>query len=759
MTDIYTDFRSEHLDYYLHRSRPHVKAMYDRVMPMLDASYREGMSAYEMKALQYRVIAAETEPVLFRTNPFYYETGGVPGYSDGTRDYRGDRHPGGWTHWRNAHLFGDLAGAETNALCDAQVSERLYLICGAYCDSAQHFNLNYKPILRQGLRGLYEKAADLLAAEQSRKNPDPMRIDYLTATMEGMLSLKVINEKFAALAKQRMDSAESETELAYLSRIADSAAYTPWDAPRTFYEALNLLGLLRKAVGSLEGIGFNTFGRPDVELLRFYEADLAAGKLTKDEAYDLICRFLLSFDCHYDHDMKMVGYADHELENTYTLGGCDAEGNPIWNDLTEMFLRATREEKIIFPKIKCRYSDRSPKAYLDAINEDVIRGTSSILFQNDNACIPAITRYGKTIEEARDYIVSGCWDMSPQGVEKADCGNYVNLLKPFEFSIHRRADKIEKVGIDFRYIDDAESFDEVYAITLANFGALFRMRAEITLRGKGAWSLVDPLPIFSAPMESCLDKMTDYTAGGAKYGDEKYVLVGFPNIVDSLLAIKRLCFDTSKYTLAELLTAVRANWEGYEHIRMDCLAGACWGDGSEESCVFAAKLNEDLFRLADALPPTIWGGKIQLGHLTYTEIRFWAEDTLATPDGRRNGEYFSQGLTPSRLHRIPSVTSVVNSLMHLDGSKMAGNSVVNIILPSVSEGMTLQICEAFLRAASASAMQSLQLNCVTKEELLDAQKHPEKYPNLIVRVCGFSAKFTSLSPEWQKEVLSRNFYD
>ena len=759
MKDLYTDFRTEHFDYYLNCSRPHVKKLYERVMPILDASYRDGMSAYEMKALQYRVIAAETQPILFKTNPFYYETGGIPGYSDGTRDFRGDKHPGGWTHWRNAHLFSELAGQETNALRDAQGDERLYLICGPYCDVSQHFNMNYKPILRNGLRGLYEKAANLLEIEKSYENPNPVHIDYLTATMEGMLALKVISEKFSILAKERISLAESETELKYLSRIADSASYTPWNAPRTFYEALNLLGFMRKAASSLEGIGFNTFGRPDVELLPFYEADLAAGRLTKDEAYDLICRFLLSFDCNYDHDMKMVGYADHEFENTYTLGGCDAEGNPVWNDLTEMFLRATREEKIIYPKIKCRYSEQSPKEYLDAINEDVIRGTSSILFQNDNACIPALLRYGRTIEEARDYIVSGCWELSSQGVDKADCGNYVNLLKAFEFSIHRRADKIKMVGIDFQYIDEAKSFDEVYAITLANFDALFRMRAEIGLRGKGSWSLVDPLPILSAPMESCLDKVTDYTAGGAKYGDEKYELVGFPNIVDSLLAIKRLCFDTGKYTLKELLTAVRANWEGYEHIRQDCIEGACWGDESEESCRMAAKLNEDLFQLADKLPPTIWGGKVQVGHLTYTEIRFWAEETLATPDGRYNGEYFSQGLTPSRLHKIPSVTSVINSLMHLDGSKMAANSVVNVILPSVAGKMTLDICEIFLRVAATSAMQSLQLNCVTKEELLDAQKHPEKYPNLIVRVCGFSARFTALSPEWQQEILSRNFYD
>ena len=145
-----------------------------------------------------------------------------------------------------------------------------------------------------------------------------------------------------------------------------------------------------------------------------------------------------------------------------------------------------------------------------------------------------------------------------------------------------------------------------------------------------------------------------------------------------------------------------------------------------------------------------------MGHLTYTEIRWWGEKTLAFPDGRRNGEYFAQGLTPSRLKKIPCVNDVVHSLARLDPLTMASNSVVNIILPN---NTPLDICEAFLRVAAGTAMQSLQLNCTSKEELLDAQKHPEKYPNLIVRVTGFSAKFTSLSKEWQDEVISRNFYE
>lgn len=751
----YDALRNELQNFYFHEADKRAEEFCVHCLPLMDAQYQDGMSSYAMKEIQYGVIATACDPVLFANDPFYYEIGTIPAICDGARNFRGGtRHAGGWTYWKNQHLFADQDPALWDLRC-RQGGEQLYLICGPYCDTSQHFNLNYAPILQGGLVSLYEKAkAQLDGANE-------IETAYLHATMTGLLAVRQISEKFALAAQKKLKTAVDATERAYLTRIADAAMHCPWQAPRTFYEALNTLAFLRKVLGALEGVGFNTFGRPDVSLLPFYEADLASGRLTKDEAKDLIARFLLSFDCCYDHDMKMVGYADHEMENTYTIGGCDAQGEPVWNDLTELFLTVTREEKILYPKIKCRFSDRSPKAYFDAINDDVIHSTSSILYQNDNACIPALERYGRTPEEARDYVVTGCWGMMAQGCEKPDNGSYVNLLKPFEFSIHRRFDKNESVGIDFAPIDDAQDFAEVYQITLDNFRKLFYARWDIVRRGKGVWSQVDPLPLYSAPLGSCLDKRTDYTAGGAKYQDDQYMLVGFPNVVDSLLVIRTLCYEEKLCTLTELLTAVRANWEGYDVLRAAALHKCpFWGDGTETTGAFARKLNDDLYALAEELPPTLWGGRTQIGHLTYTEIRFWAEKTLATPDGRKNGEYFSQGLTPSRLHAIDSATQVVESLACLDGSKMAANSVINVLLPSVaSGGMTLDLCESFLRACAGSALQCLQLNCVSREELLDAQKHPENHRDLILRVCGFSARFTSLSPEWQAEVLSRNFYN
>lgn len=747
----YLELREELRTFYWTQVNDRAKAFCEACERELDAAWHEELSSYDMKVMQYKLITERFDPVLFEESPFYYELGTMAAHCDGAGELRGHMHVGGWTYRKNQHRFIDQDPALWDLRNAQRKGEQFYLICGPYNDTRQHFCFDYRPVFAEGLKSRYEAAqAELKSATDGEERA------FLSALCEGLLCVRKIGEKFAQKAKDLLATATDEKSRANLKRIADTAARVPWEKPTTFFEALNTYAFLRKAVGALEGVGVNTFGRVDVDLYPFYQKDLAEGRLTPEEAYDLICQFLITFDLHYDHDMKMVAYADHELENTYVLGGCDAEGKPLYNELTEMFLRATSEEKVIFPKITCRFDAHSPKAYLDRINAAVVAGTSTVLYQNDDATIPALVRAGYTLSEARDYVITGCWGLNCYGVEKRDGGAYVNMLKPFEFSIHRLDERMKKVGMYFAPIDGARDFEEVYRITCENIRTLFAERIRITSLGGHVWNRVDPLPIYSSTLSDCIAKRRDYTNGGARYQNDGYDCFGFPNLVDSLLAIRELCFEQKKYTLEELLNAVRSNWVGFERMQLDAKRCHGWGDGSEASCSFAKRFHDDLFAMTESLTGS-HGGKVLLGHLTYTEIRWWGEKTLALPDGRGNGEYFAQGLTPSRLKHIPSVTDVVNSFSCLDASQMGQNSVVNVILPF--DKNSIDLCEGFLRVVADSAIQSLQLNCTTKEQLLDAQKHPESYPDLIVRVTGFSAKFTSLSPEWQQEVLTRNFYE
>lgn len=746
----YTDLRKELRAFYSDGGKERSENFAKKCFEIMDSKYQNGMSIAQQKMLQYDVISQEFEPIIFKNSQFFYETGVLTSLSDGSRYAKNYGHyqANGWVYNRNSHIFWSQGEKLTNRRI-SQASELLYLICGAFNDDNQHFGFNNRPILEGGLKGIYEKAQKELHNTQNQQERD-----FLNAVCCGMLSIKKMAEKFSQKAEQMLLMETDEKYKNNLSLIMETAKVVPWEKPRTFYEALNTLAFMRKVVGSLEGVGPNTFGRIDMDLYPFYENDIKNGVLTKDDAFELICQFLILWDSHYDHDLKMIGYADHELENTYTLGGCDKDGKPLYNELTQMFLRATREEKLIYPKIKCRFSENSPKEYLDEINIAVVNGTSAVLFQNDDATIPALLRAGRTLEEARDYIVSGCWDIATYQ-ERHDCGNYLNLLKPFEFAIHNLTDKMEKVCLDFEIYDNCKTFDDVYNITLRNCKKLIKERIQITKEGGQILHKVDQLPIFSSTLDNCLEKKKDYSLNGAKYRDDYYYFFGFPNIIDSLLALKTLVFDTKSYSLDMFLNAVRSNWEGYENMRIEATRCHGWGDGSEESCALAKRFNDDLFNICQELNGG-YGGKVHMGYLTYTEVRFWGAKTLATPDGRKNGEYFAQGLTPSRLKRIHNVTDVINSMFYIDKSTMAANSVVNIILPN---NISLDNCYAFLKTVAQSSIQALQLNCTTKEQLLDAQIHPEKYPDLIVRVTGFSAKFTSLSKEWQDEVITRNFYN
>lgn len=738
----YQALREELHQYYLNDLPPRVEAFYADCTKKLDDAYEEGMSVYDMKRLQDRIISDEIDPVVFRNSPFFYSTATFLGRNHYSPTAR-------WTYNRNEHFFWEQ-DEELYRLRKIQTAEKLYTICGVFNDSWDHFGFYYRPILKGGLRSVYEKA---LAQMEGANETETA---FLSAVCEGLLAIRKLAGKFAQKAETLAQDAQDEESRLHYERIARTAARIPWEKPESFYEALCVYLFMKEMVEALDGIGSNTFGRLDMDLWDIYQQDLKCGALTEEEAYDLICRFLLCSDCRYDHDMKMVGSWDHEMENTYVLGGCDAEGKPFYNDLTRLFLTATREEKIIYPKIKCRFGENSPKAYLDEINKAVIAGNSAILYQNDDAVIEAFLRAGRPIEECRDYLVSGCWDILCNGVEKIDSATYFNLIKPFEYSVHRLYDKMELVGVTFETLDDAKDFEEVYRITIENLRRMMKERMRVTCKGGRIWDRVDILPIYSSTLGDCLENRKDFTSGGAKYHDEKLMCLGLPNLTDSLLAIKTLCFDTGRYTLKEFLNAVRSNWEGYEDMQIEAIRCHGWGDGNEDSCELANRITTDVFNMASEMETT-YGGKLFIGHLTYTEIRFWGEQTLATPDGRKNGEYFSQGLTPSRLKKIPSSTSVIESLASLDRSMLAGNSVVNVILPS--NKVSLDTLEAFLRASATTAMQSLQLNCFTKEQLLDAQKHPENHRDLVVRVTGFSARFTSLSPEWQHEVLTRNFYE
>ena len=655
-------------------------------------------------------------------------------------------HANGWIYQRRNKLYRQANETLYDTFCENE-NDILYIACGPYADY-EHFRVPFKKIFKVGLKGIYAEAEEALTKCATEKERD-----FVVSAMRGISSLHKIAEKFADLAEQQLQTETDPDHIKNLELIAKTARRVPWNRPESVYEGLCTYAFMRKALGSIEGVGFNSIGRVDVQLYPLYLSDRSSG-ISDEEIYDNICKFLLIWDAHVDRTVVMTGYADYEYENSLQLGGCDENGAEVFNRITEMILNAHYELDNMFPKIKCRFSSKSSDAYLSLITKPILSQKSILLYCNDDAFIPAMVKNGYPLEIARDYAASGCWGIAFDDYCKDACG-YVNTLRAVEWGMYMPEDRLKANGLHFRGLAECKSFEEIYDCVLHNILDIIRLDALAKSEGCRIWQDVSPVCAYSALLMDPLQNRKDYSAGGSRFNWEQLNLAALPDTIDSLLAIKYLCFDKKVCTISELIAACKDNWSD-ESLRQMAIHAHAHGDGSEESARMLEKIIDDIYNNTRELP-TSFGGKWQISAYMYTEIIWWGKQMAATPNGRRSGDYLSQGLTPSRLHAIKSTTDVFSSLRYYDYKKLACGSVINVVLPAAK--MNADIINAFLRACAESKAHILQLNCVNREDLLKAKKEPEKYKYIIVRVCGFSAPFVSLSEEYQNEFLSRNFYE
>lgn len=745
MTD-YMALKAKLNKYYMEDVQEKVDALREKCFAELDkfSEANPGLNAYQLKAEQYDCIVKNMEPIFFEEIPFYFEFGSLHPFCNGLWSRGGIVHANGWVRQKFLPEYEKIEGRdEYLALCGEKC-----VLGGSYLD-VEHFKTPFKKIFAGGLSSVYEEAK---AALDKCENDEER--DFLNSAMRGLLALKRLAEKCSDKAYALLENTTDEKERESLTLIAETAKRVPWNKPETLYEGLATMAFMRKGMGSIEGIGFNSFGRVDVHLYPLYEKDKARG-VSDEVLYDYISKFLLIWDAHVDKTKIMSGYGDYEYENALTIGGCDIDGNEVFNKITEFILTAHSQLDNMYPKIKCRYSGKSSPEYLTLISKPILSQKSILLYCNDDVNIPSLERNGFLHEHAYDYDVTGCWGLAIDDYYKEQGGQYLNTLRALEWSMYMPEDKLRACGLDdFKPIANLESFEEVYDAVVHNVVAFAKKKAEHEARGCRMVSKAFPVPLASSFIFGTIEKRKDYTNGGGTYNWENFLFAALPDTIDSLLAIKNLCFDKKLCTLKELIEACRNNWSD-EKLRSAALASPSYGDSSEESSKLFGRFVDDVYNLTRDLP-TSFGGKWQVGSYMYTEIIWWGKMIKATPNGRRDGDFLSQGLTPSRLHKIDSVTDVFSSLRYYDAEKLSQGTVINIILPTAN--ISEAVMDGFLRGCAASGASILQINCVSREDLLAAQKDPQKYAHIIVRVTGFSAQFIMLSEDFQNEFLSRNYY-
>ena len=750
MRDYYTPLRADRVtDNLAYQARR------ERIWASMDQFDQEhpGCHPCLVKARLHEVIADECEPVVFPHSPFFFEMGVRPAESWGTPN---GHSAATWIKLRRQHVCHDtpeFKKVQAFYGWNPKSAVNLWLIWDVF--DSDHHCLGYSRLLKVGINGILD---DLAARRRAGVTAEQEA--FLEAAERSCRALLKVAGRFAAAAAAKLNDPGLDSDARHsLGMMATAALRVPAEPPQTFYEGLASLLFLREATTSFESIGISVMGHLDRLLIGLYRADLATGRLTEAEARDLLARWM----AHTDIKFHIEDSAWPETSTCMELGGCDENGVPVDNELTRLIIDVHRSHGFLNPKPNCRYSAASSADYLETLSSAVLAKHNNFAFLNDDVLIPAAMLSGKTEQEARLYVNGGCQEPMVEGVEhSAGAYYYFNLvrvldlcLQPVQFTAETMPPADVMAAIP-PVIRTADNFPDYYQQFLTILRNIIIQGSEWVRVAGVRWPEVLPCPLFSIGLKGCIENAADYTTGSAKYNPSGIALVGFATLVDSLLAIKTAVFEEKWLSLEELQTAVKNNWAGREDLRLRLATLPKFGHGDTEADGFAAALAAELAALARNLKnerdsffqPSLF--------VYYMFVRMGVQ-TRATPDGRRDGELLSQGIAPSRIRPPESLTDVFRSIATIDFREFPGNAVLDVQLPA-GGSLTPPNLAAVMRTFARMGGATLQLNCVSVEELKDAQFHPDQHRNLTVRISGLSARFVALTKDIQDEIISRTLY-
>lgn len=712
------------------------------------------LPAAALKAELHARIAARFEPVIFRHSPFFFEMGLRPAENWGTPD----RMPAAWLLSRRIGritedpLFRNIAGFSKEA-------GGLGLAEWVSVFDADHHSLGITRLLKTGVNGLLEEIRSEKVGAGGEKRA------FLDAAEKSCESVIQIANKFAEKAEEMLSARQTrrQPETEYLRMIAAAARHVPAQPPRTFYEGLAMLWFLREVTASIEGIGISVIGSPDRQLIELYRADRASGRLSEDEARDLVACWMLPTESKFHVDDSSWP----ETSTCIELGGCDQAGRPLYNELTRLFIEAHESHHFLNPKLNCRISADAPTEYLEQIGGSILRGHNNFALLNDDILVPAIIRSGKSPEEARRYVNGGCQETIVEGVEhSAGAYYYFNMAGALDLCLQppqagegllKRYDGGSGTsGVVPTVIRDAHDFAAYYRQFFEEMTRAISAGAEWRRMLGSAWHEIHPCPFFSSTLDGCIQVGRDYTAGGAKYNPSTVAAVGLATVVDSLYAIKKGVYDEKWLSLAELREALTCNWVGQEQLRRKMIRLPKFGQGNEEVDCLAERFCAEFAGFVRGLRNER-GGYYQPSLFVYYAFASFAPFVRATPDGRHAGDPLSQGIAPGRLSASRSITDVFHSISQIDFRDYPANAVLDIQLPA-GNGIEPTIIASLARAFSRMGGPTLQINRVCVEDLKDAKIHPERHQDLVVRICGLSAHFVRLEPGVQDEIIERTMF-
>jgi pyruvate formate-lyase/glycerol dehydratase family glycyl radical enzyme len=605
--------------------------------------------------------------------------------------------------------------------------------------------------------------------EKSIKNLDFLNDPQAFQKREELRAMDICADALILFAKRHSKKAKAlaakeknPKRKAELKKIATICARVPAYPPRNFWEALQYYWFVHLGVIT-ELNTWDSFnpGRLDQHLYSFYKDGIASGSLTVEKAKELLQAFWIKFNNQpappkVGVTMEESGtYTDFALINT---GGVKSDGSNGVNELSFLILDVVEEMRLLQPSSMVQISKKTPDRFLKRALQIIKTGYGQPSVFNTDAIIQEMLRQGKSVEDARNGGASGCVETGAFGKENYNLTGYFNMTKVLEITLNNGKDPMsgKRIGLETGNPEKFKTFGEFFD----TFRKQMNHFIDIKIAGNNVierlWAEYLPTPYLSLLIDDCIKTGKDYHDGGARYNTSYIQGVGLGTMTDIMTSIKYNVFDKKTVTMKQLLRALKNNYKGAEALRQRFINKTPKYGNDDD---YADHLMRDIFDVYyEAINgrPNTKGGHYRIDLLPTTVHVYFGKVVGATPDGRHSSEPLSEGVSPVQGADRAGPTSVFKSVAKMDHVRTGGTLLNQKFTPHLlSDEEGLDKMAALIRSYFRMDGHHVQFNVVDADTLRKAQREPEKYRDLIVRVAGYSDYFVDLNRKLQNEIIAR----
>jgi formate C-acetyltransferase len=623
---------------------------------------------------------------------------------------------------------------------------------------------DYKELLTEGMNGIIACIEKKKAEYDLAKPNHYPRIAYLDAMKTAAEGMIILGQRYREKALEMAETETDETRKQELLNIAQVFSRIPAQPATTFYEALQFVYLYHSSIFMEQNAASYNLGRIDQYLYPYYLADLAAGRITPEKAQELLdCTWIkLAEPCLFQ-DETTAEYANgYTMFQNVCAGGIDANGQDAVNDLSYMVIQASMDTMLYQPSLSVRYNlSKNPDTFLKKCAECINTGNGFPAFHNDEIGIRMVQNKGVPLHEAYDWNPCGCVETNLAGKIRGYVSADVNLASLVEFvlfrGVHRKSGKM--LGIDTGDPTQFKTYKEFAAAVKRQIDHIIKKVVQANNILDEIWD-DRPVPFISLSFRNCIDTATDYTHGGTKYECGNGIIYdGVADFINSISAVKELVFDTKDVPMERLIQALAADFVSYDDVWARCLAAEKYGNDLEGPDAVAAEMMTYLAVQTNTQDSKY--GKLMSGILPVTAHVPLGKTVGALPSGRRAWTTLTDGLSPTGGTDVNGASAVLKSVAKIPHDLYASGTLLNMKLSPelMKEQRGIVNLMSLLKTTCSLGVFHAQFNVVDKEVLIKAQKEPEKYRDLLIRVAGYTAYFVELCPEVQDEIIHRTIQE